>query len=147
MSKKSTMRNNAFYIFVCIYILLAIGSTDGCRDGKPMSNLDFVGIVEIYKDGVTVPLNDRLVIVYANGKEVGRSISNLGQFEPIDNVPDDGLFVVTVPNEYELTRDQVGKSGTGTVSKKDNLIEMKIGNSMFLNIGERLEGFCKKNKN
>lgn len=130
------MIQRLFYPVLALYLLLAIGSTDGCRSGKPMATLEFVGSVE----NDNVPLNDRLVIVHANGKEVGRSFSHLGKYEELSEVPDDGHFVVAIDNEYEVTRDELGLAGTGTSSRVNNLMKLQLGNSAYLNFGALPEG-------
>ncbi|MEJ2748058.1 MAG: hypothetical protein P8183_09135 [Anaerolineae bacterium] len=48
-------------------------------------------------------LNDYLVIVYKDGEEVGRNISQLGEFPESGEGKVDGLFFVKIDNLYDLT--------------------------------------------
>lgn len=47
--------------------------------------------------------NDRLVVLFLNGKEVSRTKSELGEFIYSGEGKHDGLFVITVNNTYDLT--------------------------------------------
>lgn len=47
-------------------------------------------------------LNDRLVLVYLKEKEIGRAISQTGEYPLSGQGVHDGLFVVNVPNTYKL---------------------------------------------
>ncbi|MCA9924461.1 MAG: hypothetical protein KC419_13425 [Anaerolineales bacterium] len=58
-------------------------------------------------------LNDYLVTVYLNGKEVGRFVSALDKFENSGEGMHDGLFKVGFPNTYELTANMVYLRTTG----------------------------------
>ena len=59
--------------------------------------------------------NDRLVLLFVKGKEVGRSITKLGEFVGSGQGIHDGLFVVTIPNTYGLRTDSF------KISKKTGL--------------------------
>ncbi len=48
-------------------------------------------------------LNERLVLVYLKGSEVARMVTQTGKYDPSGRGVHDGLFVVNVPNNYELS--------------------------------------------
>ena len=51
--------------------------------------------------------NNRLVLIYLHGEEVGRAISSTGKFAPNELGILDGLFTIPVTNTYELTEDSM----------------------------------------
>ena len=71
-------------------------------------------------------LNDYVAIVYKDGEEVGRDVSKLGEFPESGQGKHDGLFVVKVDNDYDLTAvdlvppqpDMVFQDGRGVVGVK-----------------------------
>ncbi|MEL6699923.1 MAG: hypothetical protein AAFP89_27115 [Bacteroidota bacterium] len=129
---------------IIVYGLLAIGSygTDQLSD-DPKEKLEFVGRVS---DTLKNPKNNRLVIAYLNGKEVGRSQTELGKYDGIDKNPDDGLFILEVDNSYELTETElhssagVRPSSLGSKSSTSSLMEQKLWSRTYMNIGELNEG-------
>ncbi|HSB66545.1 MAG TPA: hypothetical protein VLD65_08195 [Anaerolineales bacterium] len=52
-----------------------------------------------------ISLNDRLVVVFLDGNEVGRDVSHTGTFKPND-ITTVGLFRVTVPNQHLVAQDE-----------------------------------------
>jgi hypothetical protein len=61
-------------------------------------------------------LNNRLVLVFLHGKEVGRSISALGEFLQSGQGIHDGLFVADIENAYGLTINILNNSGNKDVN-------------------------------
>lgn len=52
-------------------------------------------------------LNDYLAIVYKDGEEIGRNISQLGEFPESGEGKHDGLFLIKFDNLYNLTADDL----------------------------------------
>lgn len=48
-------------------------------------------------------LNERLVLVYLKGNEIARMVTQTGKYDPSRRGVHDGLFVINVPNTYELS--------------------------------------------
>lgn len=51
--------------------------------------------------------NNRLVLVFVKGKEIARGLTALGRFRGSGQGVHDGLFVVTVPNTYGLSVEEL----------------------------------------
>lgn len=134
---------------LAFYAWLAVGSSKcGDDDGerkyaeKAKDRIEFVGRVT---DSGGRPRNDRLVLVFKNGEEVGRSTSALGKYDKIEKVPNDGLFKIAFDNEYEITEVELkdifysfgSTSRTGSGS---------IYNRTWIYFGQILEGRQKELK-
>jgi len=123
------------------YMLLAT-ATSPCNGDEPSNSpegtLEFVGRV-IKSEGLF--LNDRLVILYLNGREVGRSITKTGKYY-IDDKPNDGLFQIIVPNEYELSEKEINDKQykTGHLSTYQRGKEKCWGAATYINVGAGYEG-------
>ncbi|NKQ34509.1 MAG: hypothetical protein HF973_02715 [Chloroflexi bacterium] len=114
MTKASqTIRPNFFAIV--LFVIFASFILSACApDGSPLlgdvtgagsfpgtAEIAFAGRVTDAKTGKW--RNDYLVIVFLNGKEVGRKVSHLGKFKYSGEGVHDGLFDVRLANTYELT--------------------------------------------
>jgi hypothetical protein len=66
--------------------------------------------------------NDRLVLLFLNGKEVGRTETDLGEFSNSGQGTHDGLFVLRVSNDYHLTLNDFNFEGNRGLdfSREDN---------------------------
>ena len=126
-----------------IYAFLAAG-TSMCEEGEQLSsdpedNIEFVGRVEGI-DGN--PKNNRLVLLYLNGKEIGRGKTALGKYEAIDKVPNDGLFTIDVPNIYELSEKELQADGhsLGSTGLITSVTQLKLGGRTYINVETISEG-------
>ncbi|KAA3654892.1 MAG: hypothetical protein DWQ04_33975 [Chloroflexi bacterium] len=102
-------------VFIVPLILVACSSTqfDAFNASVATINQEIDQSLEtadgfIFAGKVTDPtskqwLNNYLVIVFLNGKEIGRHVSALDKFENSGEGVHDGLFKVAFPNTYELT--------------------------------------------
>jgi len=64
--------------------------------------------------------NDRLVVLFLNGKEISRTKSELNEFIYSGEGKHDGLFVVTIENTYELTENDFNYDGNKGVNFETN---------------------------
>ncbi len=87
--------------------------------GRAARNLLFIG--KSINHDETNWLNDRLVVVYLNGQEVGRTITEVGGGEFSEEGVTDGYFSIQVPNTYEISEDRFDftafevKTDSGTI--------------------------------
>lgn len=132
-------------VVLIIYSTLATATWDGCG-GKPSKSakrkLEFIGRVRSFQDDL---LNDRLIILYLNGKEVGRDITHTSKYYT-DDVPNDGLFQIEVPNEYELSEKEIAerKYNTGIISTWKRIFKGHWGAVTFIDAGTPYEGITKE---
>ena len=130
-------------IGLIVYSFLAVG-TSMCGNDEELSSaaedrLEFIGRVQ---DQAGKPKNNRLVIVYLNGKEVGRSKTHLGKYDEIEEVPNDGLFFVNVPNSYELSEKELANPDLpiGSKGRLSSASDFKFGSITYLNFKTIVEG-------
>lgn len=62
--------------------------------------------------------NDHLVLFFLKGKEIGRSITALGEFPKSQQGKHDGLFEIRVKNDYDLNLDLLNPDGGDSNSNK-----------------------------
>lgn len=141
---KNTLSKNLITIIgISIYAFMAVGTSTCGDDGEPLTDakdrLEFVGRVQ---DIVGKPKNNRLVIVYLNEKEIGRSKTQLGKYKEIEDVPNDGLFFVNVPNSYELSEKDLDPTGYsyGSKGRISSATSFKLGSITYLNFETIVEG-------
>lgn len=80
----------------------------GCSTAdSPCGSLGFAGKAVNASTGEW-PSN-RLVLAYLKGREVGRGVTTSREFEPTGLPIVDGVFVVEVPNQYELTAGELSR--------------------------------------
>jgi hypothetical protein len=105
--------------FFSLLFLLFIA---GCSAGEKVDNIVFSGRVSNTESSEW--LNERLVIIFLKDKEVGRSVTAIGEFPGDEtyaawNKPTgsdgitDGIFIITVPNTYGLTQKIMNKENSG----------------------------------
>lgn len=135
--------NNLTRTFVgaIIYLILATATSPCSREehsSSAVSKLEFVGRV---KDDLGVFLNDRIVILYLNGREVGRDVTKTGKYYT-DNNPNDGLFQIIIPNQYELSEKEIAERGysTGVLSTFKRGKKGYLGAATFILVGAGYEG-------
>ena len=116
------------------YLFLAVGSGN-----SPSDKLEFVGRIENLQNK---PVNNRLVIAYLNGKEVGRGKTHLGKYEAFEKFPNDGLFSVETPNNYELKELELDDTGysNGSLGKVGSGMDLKLGSRTYVDFGTIQEG-------
>lgn len=141
--KSTTSKSFITVIGLSIYAFLAVG-TSMCEEEKRLStdaedNLEFIGRVEDFTGN---PKNNRLVLIYLNGKEIGRGKTQLGKYEAVEKVPNDGLFTIEVPNIYELSEKDLQNvdyqfGSTGVLSSATNL---KMGGRTYIDFTSIKEG-------
>jgi hypothetical protein len=104
--------------FLSLLFLLIIA---GCSADERVNNIVFAGRVRNTESSEW--LNDRLVIVFLKDKEVGRSVTSIGEFpgneayqwvKPTgsDGITD-GVFITMTPNTYGLTKTVMNKENAG----------------------------------
>ncbi len=55
-------------------------------------------------------LDNRLVIVFLNGQEVGRAITSTGEFKQSGQGVEDGIYIITLDNPYKFSYNTINKS-------------------------------------
>jgi hypothetical protein len=60
--------------------------------------------------------NDRLVLIFLNRDEIARAVTSTGKYDPSGLGVHDGLFVIDVPNTYELRLSDFRLVGEPTIS-------------------------------
>lgn len=97
------------FALILLLVLLSACTGEGTFLGEANGLGGFPGTNEITLTGRVTDantgkwLNDYLVIVFLNGREVGRKVSHLGKFIYSGHGVHDGLFDVRIENTYELT--------------------------------------------
>lgn len=77
--------------------------------GKIARELLFAGKV-VNQDATNWP-NNRLVVLYLNGQEVGRTFTEVGENDLSEEGMTDGHFAIEIPNTYEIPENRFDFSG------------------------------------
>ena len=79
---------------------LYVPPTPTPEPGKVAGTLVFSG--KVISQDASSWLNDRLVVVYLDGQEVGRAITEIGESEFSEEGITDGYFDIFIPNTYKI---------------------------------------------
>lgn len=77
--------------------------------GKAARELLFTGKV-VNGDATNWP-NERLVVLYLNGQEVGRTVTEVGGNDLSEEGTTDGFFAIEIPNTYEIPENRFDFTG------------------------------------
>lgn len=77
--------------------------------GKVAKELLFTG--KVVNADATHWLNERLVVLYLNGQEVGRTVTEVGRSDLSEEGITDGFFTIKIPNTYEIPENRFDFTG------------------------------------